>query len=325
MNFEGIYGQEHIISHIKTAIKQNTVSHAYIFEGEKDAGKKFISKIFSKALQCEGENKPCMKCHQCLMSEAGNNPDIKFVTHSKPNIISVDDIREQIVSDISVKPYSSKYKIYIIDEAEKMNIQAQNAILKTLEEPPSYAVIMLLSTNADAFLDTIVSRCVTLSFRPVKEDVIMKYLMERARLTDYQARVVCAFSRGNIGKAMKMSESSDFLDLKDKVVGILKNADKENTERLVETVTELENNEENIENILELMLMWYRDVLLYKATHQSDKVVFYDEISLIKQKSRDISFEKIEEIIKAIDEFKGRLKSNVSFSLATELLLLKLK
>ena len=89
-----------------------------------------------------------------------NQPDIIYVTHEKPNTLSVADIRSQLVNDVDVKPYSSRYKIYIVDEAEKMNQQAQNALLKTIEEPPAYAVIILLTTNADAFLPTILSRCV---------------------------------------------------------------------------------------------------------------------------------------------------------------------
>ena len=103
---------------------------------------------------------PCLECHSCKQALGNNQPDIIYLTHEKPNTISVADIREQINHDIEIKPYSSKYKVYIVDEAEKMNQQAQNALLKTIEEPPAYAVILLLTTNADAFLQTIRSRCV---------------------------------------------------------------------------------------------------------------------------------------------------------------------
>lgn len=102
----------------------------------------------------------------------GNHPDIIYVTHEKPNVISVDNIRQQVNGDIDIKPYSGEYKIYIIDEAEKMNVQAQNALLKTLEEPPAYAVILLLATRAEAMLQTILSRCVVLNIKPVPEDLI---------------------------------------------------------------------------------------------------------------------------------------------------------
>ena len=100
---------------------------------------------------------------------SGNHPDLIYVTHEKPASIGVDDVRRQINDTIQVKPYSSAHKIYIVDEAEKMTVQAQNALLKTIEEPPAYAVILLLTTNAEAFLPTILSRCVQLKLKPLKD------------------------------------------------------------------------------------------------------------------------------------------------------------
>ena len=109
------------------------------------------------------------------------NPDLIYVTHEKPASMGVDDIREQINDTIMVRPYSSQYKIYIVDEAQKMTVQAQNALLKTIEEPPAYAVIMLLTTNQDAFLQTILSRCVQLKLKPLKDSVVKTYLEESFR------------------------------------------------------------------------------------------------------------------------------------------------
>ena len=168
--FKDIVGHKQIIEHLQNAIRMGKISHAYILNGENNAGKMMLAESFATALQCEsGDANPCMKCRSCHQSMEHNQPDIIYVTHEKPNIISVDDIRHQLNNDIVIKPYSSKYKVYIIDEAEKMNIQAQNALLKTIEEPPSYAVILLLTTNADSFLPTILSRCITLNLKTVKE------------------------------------------------------------------------------------------------------------------------------------------------------------
>ena len=150
--FQDIVGHKQIIEHLKNAEKLNKVSHAYIFSGEKSSGKKLLASRFAELLQCEGEGeKPCGKCRSCRQAESGNHPDIIRITHEKPNTISVDDIREQLVGDVQIKPYQSKYKIYIVPDAEKMNVQAQNALLKTIEEPPAYAVILFLTTNAFFF------------------------------------------------------------------------------------------------------------------------------------------------------------------------------
>ena len=119
-----------------------------------------------------------MVCHSCKQALSGNHPDLIYVTHEKPASIGVDDIREQINDTIQIRPYSSYYKIYIVDEAEKMTVQAQNALLKTIEEPPSYAVIILITTNQEAFLPTILSRCVQLKLKPLKDFTVKSYLTE---------------------------------------------------------------------------------------------------------------------------------------------------
>ena len=182
--FQDIIGQEQIKEHLQNAIAAGKVSHAYIINGEKSSGKEFIAKVFAMALQCEKkEAEPCQECHSCKQALSDNHPDIIRVTHEKPNTISVDDIRAQVNNDVAIKPYSGSYKIYIINEAEKMTPQAQNAILKTLEEPPEYAVILLLTTNVNLLLPTILSRCVVLNMKPVADELVRKYLMEQLQKT----------------------------------------------------------------------------------------------------------------------------------------------
>ena len=143
--FQDILGNDMVKEHFKKAIENHKISHAYILTGEAGMGRKSIANAFAMTLLCEkGGNEPCMVCHSCKQVLGGNHPDLIYVTHSKPGSIGVDDIREQINDTIMIRPYSSYYKIYIVDEAEKMTVQAQNALLKTMEEPPSYAVIILI-------------------------------------------------------------------------------------------------------------------------------------------------------------------------------------
>ena len=197
--FQNIIGQEQIKEHLQNALSTGKVSHAYIINGERFSGKEYIAKIFAMALQCERDGiEPCQECHSCRQALSDNQPDIIRVTHEKPGSIGVDDIRAQINGDIAIKPYSSPRKIYIVNEAEKMTVQAQNALLKTLEEPPAYAVILLLTTNVNAFLPTILSRCVVLNMKPVADEKVKKYLMEELQVPDYKADVCVAFARGNV-------------------------------------------------------------------------------------------------------------------------------
>ena len=203
VGFKDVLGHKNIIEHLQSAISMGKVSHAYIFDGEKGSGKNFLADIFAATLLCEeGNVELCGECTSCKQVEGMNHPDIIRITHEKPNTISVDDIRQQLCGDIMIKPYKGPYKIYIVDEAEKLNVQAQNALLKTIEEPPAYGVILLLTTNADAFLPTILSRCITLNLKSVSEDLIKAYLMKKYQIPDYQAEVCAAFAQGNVGKAI---------------------------------------------------------------------------------------------------------------------------
>ena len=146
-----------------------------------------LANLFSMSLKCQNREEngdACGKCQSCRQAVSGNQPDIIRVTHEKPNTISVDDIREQVNNDIVIKPYSSKYKIYIIPDADMMSVQAQNALLKTIEEPPEYAVIMLLTENAEILLPTIRSRCVMIKLRNSKVQRVQKCLMEQMEIRE---------------------------------------------------------------------------------------------------------------------------------------------
>ena len=142
--FKDVVGRKDLVSYIQKAITQNQISHAYILNGERGSGKKMFAQLFAMRLQCErGGAEPCNECHSCRQALSGNHPDIIRVVHEKPNTISVDEVRVQINNDIMIRPYNGKYKIYIVPDADMMTPQAQNALLKTIEEPPEYAVIFL--------------------------------------------------------------------------------------------------------------------------------------------------------------------------------------
>lgn len=327
--FKDIIGQEQIRQHLQNAIQINKVSHAYIINGERGAGKEYIAKIFSMALQCENLNKteiePCNKCHSCKQALSKNQPDIIRITHEKPNSIGVEDIRDQLNGDIQIKPYSSKWKIYLINDAEKMTIQAQNALLKTLEEPPAYAVIILLTSNSAALLPTLLSRCVTLNMKPVDNRRVRKYLMEVMQVPDYQADICVAFAKGNIGKAKLLATSEDFDNIKEEAVTVLKYIHEMEVSELIAAIRKIAEYKIDINDYLDIIMIWYRDVLLFKATHDVNDLTFKDELKYIKKNANESTYEGIEKIISSIEQTKSRLNANVNFELAMELLLLTIK
>lgn len=325
-NFSDIIGQNLIVEHMQNAIREDKVSHAYIISGERYCGKEFVANIFAQALQCEESGvEPCNECHSCRQAVTKNNPDIIYVTHEKPNTISVDDIREQVNATVAIKPYACKRKIYIISESEKMNDNAQNALLKTLEEPPAYVVIILLTDNINSLLPTIQSRCVNLQMRPVDDKLVKKFLMEEEKVPDYRAEICAAFARGNIGKARILASSEEFDKIKDDAIMLLRHIDEMDTNEIAQTIKDMNGYKLEINDFLDILAIWYRDALLYKATADANHLVFRDEFQNIKKTASRTTYEGIEDVLKALDTAKSRLSANVSFDLTMELLLMTIK
>lgn len=324
--FEDIIGQEQIKEHFQKALETGKISHAYIINGERAAGKEFIANLFAMALQCEEKmDRPCGKCHSCKQALSGNQPDIIKVTHEKPNTIGVDDVRSQINNDIGIKPYSSPYKIYIMNEAEKMTGQAQNALLKTLEEPPEYGIIFLLTTNVNSMLQTILSRCVVLNMKPVRDELMRDYLMNQLKVPDYRADVCIAFARGNVGKAKMLASSEDFDTIKDEALSLLKYIVDMDTTEIVAAIKKIAEYQMDINDYFDIISIWYRDVLLFKATNDASHLVFKNEIQQIRKVAGRTSYEGIERVLVALEKAKQRLDANVNFDLTMELLLLEIK
>lgn len=324
--FQDIIGQEQIKEHMQNVLSTGKVSHAYIINGEKASGKEFIARVFAMALQCEKKGvEPCQECHSCRQALSDNHPDIIRVTHEKPNTISVDDIRTQVNNDVAIKPYSSPRKVYIINEAEKMTVQAQNALLKTLEEPPEYTVILLLTTNVNSLLPTILSRCVVLNMKPVADELVKEFLMHEMEVPDYKAEVCVAFARGNIGKAKALASSEDFENVKAEALSLLKYIQDMELNEMIAAIKKITEYKLEINDYLDIIAIWYRDVLLFKATNDVNHLVFREEIQALRRTAQRSSYEGIETIIEALEKAKRRLDANVNFELTMELLMLTIQ
>lgn len=325
--FADIVGQEQLKEHLQNAISLQKVSHAYLISGEKSAGKEFVADVFAAALQCENRQgtEPCGECHSCKQAAGRNHPDIIYLTHEKPGVISVDDIRTQINGNIQIKPYSAQWKIYVIGEAEKMTVQAQNALLKTLEEPPAYAVILLLVSNLNALLPTILSRCVQLPMKPVSDARLKEYLMKELQVPDYKAEVCVAFARGNVGKAKLLATSDEFDKVKEEAISLLRNIGDMEIYEVVMAIKKIGEYKLEVSDYLDILSIWYRDVLLFKATHDANHLIFREEIQYIRKVADKSAYEGIETIIEELEKSKQRLQANVNFDLTMELLLLTIK
>lgn len=324
--FQDIIGHDMVKDHLKKAIEYNKISHAYILAGEEGMGRKTLAKAFATTLLCERSNvEPCMECHACKQIISGNHPDVIWVSHEKPNSIGVDDIRTQINDTIQLRPYSSAYKIYLVDEAEKMTVQAQNALLKTIEEPPSYAIILLLTTNESAFLATILSRCIQLKLKPLKDSLISAYLIKTMGVPDNQADIYSAFARGNLGKAIHLVSSEEFQTLHRDMLTLLRKIKEMDISSLLGSIKKMQENNLDLYECLDFMQLWYRDILMFKVTKDMNLLIFKEEYSAVSALCQKSAYEGLEKILESIDRARARLDANVNSDLALELMLLTMK
>lgn len=326
LRFSEIIGHEAVKENLHNAIWMNKVSHAYIITGEALMGRKSLAEAFVLELFCEQKGEEaCLSCHACKQVLSKNHPDCIYVTHEKPGSIGVDDIRRQINDTISIRPYSSSYKVYIVDEAEKMTVQAQNALLKTMEEPPSYAVIFLLTTNQDVFLPTILSRCVQVKLKPLKDAQVKEYLLEHLEMKEAEADVYAAFARGNLGKAISLASSEDFKLLHSEMLYLVKHLKTMNISEILTFIRHLKEEDIDVLECLDFMQFWYRDVLMFKVTKDVNLLIFKEEYTSINEISKRSGYEGLENILASIDKARVRLAANVNMELALELMLLVMK
>ncbi len=327
-SFKNITGNEFIIKFLKNAIQYNKVSHAYIISGIEGCGKTLIAETFAKTLQCERESTDaCCECISCKSFENGNNPDIFYVTpnkKSKTKSIGVTDIREQVIDIVSIKPYKYKYKIFIIEDADNMTKEAQNAILKTLEEPPNYSIFLLIARNPEKFLPTILSRCVNIKIRPLPSAYVYNYIMNNTDIPEEKIQLFTEYAQGSIGKALKLSNSKKFIDMREKIIDTIIGLYGKNDFYASEAVNVFEEYK-NEKGLLDMVYLWYRDILAAKVLKDDKYIIQKDKKDIIFKEANKYSAECIIDKTEACLATKNQILKNVNFRLCMEVLLMKLK
>ena len=346
--FKDIIGQEQAKNHVRSAINSGHMTHAALITGETGMGKMMFAKNWASAIMCEnrkmtgGFPEPCGKCRSCVMVAAQTHPEIRILTH-KNKSFSVNEIRDQLVNDAALKPMISNYRVYIIPEAEQLSVGCQNALLKTLEEPPSYVVIMLLARHAGTILPTIMSRVIELPMRPVSDNDIVQFLMREHKIPDYVAWQCAALAEGNVGKAIRHASDLDFRTRPDRIIRLLSDMDRMTTPDIMGSVRDIlmpveedspsaakkrnlkDAGYEDQEDFLAILRTVIRDIMVFKAD-APEKLVFKKHEEYYS-KAALMTWPQLFERMALIDETERRLSpnSNISTELSLELLMLGLR
>lgn len=321
--FEEIRGNTPLVEQLRRSAASGRSSHAYLFLGGAGAGKRLIANTFAKALQCEGEKRPCDSCKSCHAFNHGNHPDVIYFQPLKNGkTYTIEDVREQLLETVDLKPFQYEKKIYIIEKADTLNIQSQNALLKTLEEPPAHAVFLLLAERAEAFLPTILSRVVVMKIRPLSAETIADYLMQAGHLAE-ESHILSAYAQGRIGQALELVEDEGFREMRQDILGKLEvlPSMSEGDAYLLAKDFEVYKNDLRFLDIMEL---WYRDLLTAKSLREEEYLIQRDKKDAIFRAAKEPAA-LLAKKAAAVRTARMRLAQNANFRLTMEVMLMDLK
>ena len=290
--FDKIIGNEKIKQELELTIKLNKMSHSYMFLGTSGIGKKMIAKEFAKMILCQGQQKYCNKCKSCIEFDSNNNPDFQLI---EPEGVSlkIDKIR-QVQKKIIEAPIISEKKVYIIDDADLMTTEAQNCLLKTLEEPPEFVTIILIGSRENNFLSTIKSRCTIIKFQDIENEKIKQYLSQNYGISDISENMLEVFS-GSIGKAEQLKSKQELYN------------------NIIEII-------ENIK-ILDIIDILKKADIIYKSQDEKNEILEGMNVILFKKSKQDLRYLNC---IQIIEETKKRLNANANYNMCIDNMLFRI-
>ena len=324
MDFNSIIGQNEVKNSLKKSLSEDRVGHAYIFSGPAGMGKKTIAHIFAGLLLCENpqDGAACGRCTPCLLFNNGSNPDYHRINPEEASI-GVDLIRE-IQGDVAIKPMYSKRKVYVIEDSVKMTEQAQNCLLKTFEEPPSYVVVILLTTNYEMLLETIRSRAQRLNFRRYTYEQVCQAVTESGGGGSI-VELAAGYSDGNIGMALELVGSGEFTLLRSRIFDLLAGVAKGKFDAVLEFTAFMEENKDSTDLILDIMLLYYRDLLVMCETGNEKMLINSDKKDMICNNARMYCSRRVIDNTTAVEAARRALKQNANYQLVIDNMLIKLR
>jgi len=320
VGFSNIVGHTRQLESLRAALVGGRLHHAYLFLGPEGIGKQTIAMALAQAIHCAAGNGDfCGSCDACVRIQSGNHPDVRLVgLLEKKKEIVIDQVR-QLERELAYRSFSGKPKMAIIDPATLLNAPAQNALLKTLEEPPEQSILVLIASSGGPLLPTVRSRCLSLTFGPLPRDAVAEALIARGKAPD-EATLLAALSIGSLGAAM-MIESEGWLEKRrnwGEIIGALEPGDYRGAMAAAETIAG-----DRVETLkfLEWAGSWYRDLMVYAVTRDADKLANPDLIERIETLSAKTPFDRLLWLFSQIGEAAGQVQRNVNRRMIIEKLL----
>jgi len=363
MSFDSFVGNELAIGMLRKALESQRIASAYLFHGPDGVGKSLAALDFAKALVCEGGGADaCGACSSCRRVDSGNHPDVHWYRPvGKMRLVKIGTVRE-LIAQTGLKAFEAKWKVFVIVEADRMNVEAQNAVLKTLEEPPGRSVLILISSNPAGLLPTIVSRCQEICFLPIPSDELESAIEETWGPGPEEARLVASLACGSMGSAKRLLDR-DNLGRRRTLFRLLAEGEQRSFGEVLSTVAAVDNelkglaralrqkeekrikamgkaltakeredwmNEgsaviastvrEEVEDVLNLLAFWYRDLLLIKEGVTADLVVNLDMVDALRKAAARMTVSEIFSRLRAVEEARRGIALNLPLTLCLEVL-----
>lgn len=326
MSWAAIVGQPLAVRLLRQALVGNKVAHAYLFVGPAGVGKRTVALELAKSLNCQvpSEGGACDSCSSCRKIAATpiNHPDVRLIA-PEGRFIKTDQIRE-LQEEMYARPNEGRVRVAIIDGADRMNPESANRLLKLLEEPPSYAVLILLTHNLSGVLPTLISRCQVVNFPPLSPEDVAGVLRNQYGLDAGQARLYASLSGGSIGRAVALSQDPDVAVRRAATGELLQKLPGMDDLALIGQAEALDKDKEHLDDWMDLLTAWLRDALVMAQTGSAQLVMNADRIDVVRSLADGLGSDSVLDMLTAVTEVRGQLQRNANSRLALDVLMLRL-
>ena len=322
--FRDLIGQSRAVRLLQRGLTTGRIAHAYLFTGPEGIGKRTAALALAQALNCQrgdGLDDGCGACQSCRKIARGLHPDVQVIEPAGATL-KIEQVRA-LEADAALGPYEAKRKVFILDSAEKMTEQAANALLKTLEEPPGRTVFVLLTTTPSALPSTIVSRCQTVIFSAIPQETLEAFMVGKA-VEQARARLIASFSRGSIGRALSQDVAS-LASTRDLLLEELGRGLRDGPAALIDLAEKLAKDREGLQQNLEVLSAWLRDLMVAKASRRREWLVNQDRGEEVARQAEGLTLEAIMDGLRAVHAAMDGLSRNANPRLSLEDLLLRLR
>ena len=322
--FSEITGHKNQISGLKQAVISGRVAHAYLFSGPPGIGKKTTALALSASLLCNQiqSGDACGVCVSCRQVMHKNHPDFYEIIPDGASI-KIEQIKN-LQQKARYKSYQNKYQIFIIDPAHAMTREAANCFLRILEEPPEQTIFILISDQPDLLLPTVISRCQPMAFKELSLEEVSSLLVKLTDITSEKASLAAQLAQGSLGKAISSTNDDTQLKLRDLVISLAESIRRSAISRLLQEVDDLIQKKINVREMLEMLLLWYRDLLIWKSSHNEQLVFNRDKLEIIAAEAQHYTFETLVKAVEMSEKTKYNLTRNANRRAALDVLLLSL-